>query len=284
MKKKTLSRVLAFSLCAALLATTGCGGSDKKDGSTDAKQTEAAAAKDEMHIAVSANPPTLDTQISNSNIVGQIAYHIFEPLFAMDENYEPQPVLAESYEVSEDGLEYTIKLREGVKFHNGNEMTADDVVASMNRWIEKSPKANTLIGGSTFEKVDDYTVKMTANQASSDIITVLANPIMFAAIYPAEIVEAATDEGISEFIGTGPYKLAEWKQDQYIKLEKNDDYGEMKMQHLVLQAKKPLQQRHWYLISLQMHLHDSQVHRTDSMMLLKKFRWITMMIWQMLLT
>ena len=224
MKKKTLSRVLAFSLCAALLATTGCGGSDKKDGSTDAKQTEAAAAKDEMHIAVSANPPTLDTQISNSNIVGQIAYHIFEPLFAMDENYEPQPVLAESYEVSEDGLEYTIKLREGVKFHNGNEMTADDVVASMNRWIEKSPKANTLIGGSTFEKVDDYTVKMTANQASSDIITVLANPIMFAAIYPAEIVEAATDEGISEFIGTGPYKLAEWKQDQYIKLEKNDDY------------------------------------------------------------
>ena len=224
MKKKTLSRVLAFSLCAALLATTGCGGSDKKDGSTDAKQTEAAAAKDEMHIAVSANPPTLDTQISNSNIVGQIAYHIFEPLFAMDENYEPQPVLAESYEVSEDGLEYTIKLREGVKFHNGNEMTADDVVASMNRWIEKSPKANTLIGGSTFEKVDDYTVKMTANQASSDIITVLANPIMFAAIYPAEIVEAATDEGISEFIGTGTYKLAEWKQDQYIKLEKNDDY------------------------------------------------------------
>ena len=152
MKKKTLSRVLAFSLCAALLATTGCGGSD-------AKQTEAAAAKDEMHIAVSANPPTLDTQISNSNIVGQIAYHIFEPLFAMDENYEPQPVLAESYEVSEDGLEYTIKLREGVKFHNGNEMTADDVVASMNRWIEKSPKANTLIGGSTFEKVDDYTVQ-----------------------------------------------------------------------------------------------------------------------------
>ena len=107
----------------------------------------------------------------------------------MDENYEPQPVLAESYEVSEDGLEYTIKLREGVKFHNGNEMTADDVVASMNRWIEKSPKANTLIGGSTFEKVDDYTVKMTANQASSDIITVLANPIMFAAIYPAEMLK-----------------------------------------------------------------------------------------------
>ena len=54
----------------------------------------------------------------------------------MDENYEPTPVLAESYEVSDDGMTYTIKLRQGVKFHNGEEMTADDVVASMNRWIE----------------------------------------------------------------------------------------------------------------------------------------------------
>lgn len=222
MMKKRISRIVALSMCAVLLLS-GCGGSsDKKDNNTTG--TETTATKDEIHIAVSANPPTLDTQISNSNVVGQIAYHIYEPLFAMDSNYEPQPVLAESYEVSDDGMEYTIKLRQGVKFHNGNEMKADDVVASMNRWVEKSPKAKTLIGGSVFEKIDDYTVKLTVNHAASDIITVLANPIMFAAIYPADIVNAATDEGISEFIGTGPYKLKEWKQDQYICLEKNDDY------------------------------------------------------------
>lgn len=219
MKKKVLSLVLCLAMSVSLLA--GCGKSNETTGDHTETSSEL---KDEMHIAVSANPPTLDAQISNSNIVGGIAYHIFEPLFAMDENYEPQPVLAESYEVSDDGKEYTIALRQGVKFHNGNEMTADDVVASMNRWVEKSPKANTLIGGSVFEKVDDYTVKMTANEAASDIITVLANPIMFAAIYPAEVVESATDEGITEYIGTGPYKLAEWKQDQYIKLEKNEDY------------------------------------------------------------
>ena len=50
---------------------------------------------------------------------------------------------------------YTFKLRQGVKFHNGEEMKADDVVASMNRWLELSAKANTLIGGSVFEEVDD---------------------------------------------------------------------------------------------------------------------------------
>ena len=102
------------------------------------------------------------------------------------------PVLAESYTVSDDGMVYTIKLREGVKFHNGDEMTADDVVASMNRWLEVSAKANTLIGGSTFEKVDDYTVNLNVNQASSDIIMILASPIQAAAIYPAEIAESAT--------------------------------------------------------------------------------------------
>lgn len=221
MLKKSVLNYLIASVC-MLVLLAGCGGSggDKTDGSKDA----ASAKKEELRIAVSANPPSLDAQIANSNITAQIGYHIFEPLFAMDENFEPQPVLADSYEVSEDGKEYTIKLLKGVKFHNGKEMTADDVVASLNRWVKDSQKASTLIGGSTFEKVDDYTVKMTANEAASDIITVLANPIMFAAIYPAEVVEGADEKGINEYIGTGPYKLADWKQDQYIELEKFDDY------------------------------------------------------------
>lgn len=109
---------------------------------------------------------------------------MYESLFAMNQDYEPTPVLAESYEVSGDGMVYTIKLREGVKFHNGEEMTADDVVASMNRWLEVSAKANTLIGGSVFEKVDDYTVTLTVNEASSDIIMILASPIQFAQSIP----------------------------------------------------------------------------------------------------
>ena len=165
------------------------------------------------------NPPSLDQQSINSNIVGGIGVHVYESLFAMNKDYEPTPVLAESYTVSDDGMTYTIKLRQGVKFHNGEEMTADDVVASMNRWIEVSAKANTLIGGSVFEKVDDYTVNLKVNQASSDIIMILASPIQAAAIYPQEAVESATTEGVSEYIGTGPYKVAEWKQDQYVKLE-----------------------------------------------------------------
>ena len=65
---------------------------------------------------------------------------------------------------------------------------------------------------------------MTVNQASSDIMLVLAGPIQFAAIYPKSVVDAATPEGIPEYIGTGPYKLGEWKQDQYVQLVANEDY------------------------------------------------------------
>lgn len=222
MKRKPLFGAAALLMSTALVLA-GCGGGNS-DGGSGGSGDSASKNKEELHVAISANPPSLDPQSINSNIVGGIGVHVYEPLFAMHADYEPTPVLAESYEVSDDGMVYTIKLRQGVKFHNGEEMTADDVVASMNRWIEVSAKANTLIGGSVFEKVDDYTVNLKVNQASSDIIMILASPIQAAAIYPAEVVESATAEGISEYIGTGPYKVSEWKQDQYVKLEAYEDY------------------------------------------------------------
>jgi len=223
MKNRKAIRVIALAMCATLLFA-GCGGSGKKSSSDNSASTAATETKDELHIAVSANPPSLDVQTSNSSLVGEIAAHVFEPLFAMDDKYEPTPVLAESYEVNDDGSVYTIKLREGVKFHNGKEMTSEDVVASMNRWIKNCSRAKALLEGSVFEAVDDYTVTLTVNKPASDILMILANPSMFAAIYPKEVVDSATEEGISEYIGTGPYKMTEWKQDQYVKLDKFEDY------------------------------------------------------------
>lgn len=206
----------------AAVALAGCaGGSDTNSNSSS---SGAKTYKDTLKIAITANPPSLDPHYVNSNVVSGISMHIYEPLFALNESYEVTPVLAESYEKS-DGV-YTIKIRKGVKFHNGDELTADDVVASMNRWVNTSGKAKPLLGGSTFEKVDDYTVKLTPSQDSSDVMLVLAGQFQFAAIYPEKIAsETPSDKAISEQIGTGPYKLKEWKQDQYVELEKFDDYA-----------------------------------------------------------
>lgn len=129
---------------AMVLSLAACGGSDapaaeapKADApaaeapKADAPAAAPAAYKDELNIAITANPPTLDVHFSNSNIVGGIGSHIYEPLFAMNQENVPTAVLAESYEIDETGTVYTIKIRQGIKFHNGQEMTADDVVPSM---------------------------------------------------------------------------------------------------------------------------------------------------------
>ena len=229
--KKFLALLLALAMVLSLAA---CGGSDAPAAETPKADAPAAETpksdpatttyKDVINVAINANPPTLDVHLVNSNIIGGIAYHTNEPLFALDGNYEVKPVLAEGYEVSEDGLVYTITIRQGIKFHNGQELTADDVVASMTRWLALSGKAKALLDGTTFAKVDDYTITMTLPVAYADAMSVIGTSIQWAAIYPKSSIDAAGDAGLTEFIGTGPYKVEEWKQDQYVLLTRNEEY------------------------------------------------------------
>lgn len=228
MKKKNILILSAFILSISLLLTA-CGqdssipsGGDRS--TTSANQSPAIEYRDELNIAITAQPPTLDAPTTSSNAAAGIATNIFEALYTLNADYEPTPALAESMEISEDGLVYTFKIRQGVKFHNGKELTAEDVVASMNRWLVTSSRAKILLQDAKFEQVDTYTVTLTVQQAASDIVALLAAPAQFAAISPKEIIDAAPPEGIKEYIGTGPYKLQEWKQDQYIHLVRNEDY------------------------------------------------------------
>ena len=85
------------------------------------------AAKDVVNVVTPAQPSTLDPQISTESIMGEITGSIYETLVVTDENLVPQPMLAESFERSDDGLEYTFVLRDDVTFHTGRPMTADDV-------------------------------------------------------------------------------------------------------------------------------------------------------------
>ena len=227
MKNSKITRVLALVLALVMvLSLAACGSEDKPDGTEGGQENagnQEVTYKTELNVAINANPPSLDAHAANSNIVGGIGSHIYEPLFAMNADNEPTPVLAEGYEIDETGMIYTIKIRQGVKFHNGQEMTADDVVASMTDWLAKSTKA-TPIAGTTFEKDDDYTVTMTLTEPYAGALDILAGNVQFAAIYPKTSLYNAGESGITDYIGTGPYQLAEWKQDQYIHLTKYADY------------------------------------------------------------
>ncbi|OOY11463.1 peptide ABC transporter substrate-binding protein [Thioclava marina] len=152
---------------------------------------------------------------------------------------ELRPGLAESYEISEDGTTFTFKLREGVKFHNGREMTAEDVKYSLDRVTTpatQSPGAGffgsikgydamadgsaTSLEGVTV--VDPYTVKIELSRPDATFLHVMA--LNFASVVPKEAVDEYGADFGKHPVGTGAFKLADWTIGQKLVFEKNADY------------------------------------------------------------
>src|SRR5437879_12231284 len=116
--------------------------------------------------------------------------HIYEGLYNHYSNNRPIPMLAESHTVSKDGLVYTFKLRQGVKFHNGKEMTSEDVVVSLARWGKQSVYGKALFAQvAEWKALDKYTVEMKPKEKSAIVLISLAVPNNFGASYTKEIDE-----------------------------------------------------------------------------------------------
>lgn len=239
MKKRLFPLILASSVT-VFLAACGSGSdtapvSDSKTAAQESSSSETSSSTaasgeeydNELHIAVNAEAPMLDTHISTAAAARRVSSMIYECLFELDENFNPQMQLLESYE-TDDNKSWIFHLRKGVKFHNGNEMTADDVCASMNRWTSLNTTAKKVFTASEqFETVDDYTVKLELEKSSVMLPYVLATPTQSPIIMPKEIIEGIDPKsgtGCSEYIGTGPMKFVEWVPTSYIHLAKNDEY------------------------------------------------------------
>jgi peptide/nickel transport system substrate-binding protein len=210
-KKKWLASVVLLALMGTV---AGCGGSSSSE-------------KLELNVAMNAEPETYDLGKTTGTTAKQMMLgNVFELLVNFDENYKVHPELAEKVDVNANYTEYVYHLRKGVKFHNGEEMKADDVVASMNRWVGSSGLVRKVLGDSRFEKVDDYTVKISLNQPLMSLNELIAGIKPVAIIVPKSILDKADPKSgtIPEYIGTGPYKVAEIKPNSYVKLEKFDGY------------------------------------------------------------
>src|SRR2546427_5677286 len=171
-------------------------------------------------------PPALAANGTTASITETLTNHVYEGLYSLDASNRPTPMLAESHTVSKDGLTYTFKLRQGIKFHNGKEMTSEDVVPSLARWGKQSIYGKALFAQvADWRAVDTYTVEMKLKEKSAIVLISLAVPNNFGAIYPKEIAEKFPPEvKATEWVGTGPFRLAEWKPDQYIRMVRFDDY------------------------------------------------------------
>ncbi|RIY02489.1 ABC transporter substrate-binding protein [Aureimonas flava] len=171
-------------------------------------------------------------------------FSIIKALFDGLMDYEPgtatlRPGLAESYEISPDGKVFTFKLRDGVKFHNGRAMTADDVKYSFERTVNpatQSPGAGFLGSIEGFDAmqsgtatalsgvriVDPRTVEVMLSRPDATFLSVMA--LNFSFIVPREEVEKSGADFGRNPVGTGAFKLAEWTLGQRLVLEKNPDY------------------------------------------------------------
>ncbi|MBM7632824.1 ABC transporter substrate-binding protein [Geomicrobium sediminis] len=212
-KTKMTVGAIAFSL---LLA--GCGDSNTEESS--AVEGANGSGGGTLNFGYSTQPEVLDPHFTTASATRDLVRPIYESLVTLNSNYEVIPMLAESYETSEDGKTITFSLREGVLFHNGEELTADDVVASMERWQEI---ANVLPDAS-YEATDPYTVLLHLDEPNNTALHLLADISQMAAVMPEEIAVDAPATGVTEYVGTGPYEFSNWNQDQHVHLTRFEEY------------------------------------------------------------
>ena len=179
-----------------------------------------------LRVATIGEPPTLDLHTTTAVIVQQITWHVVEGLYTYDKNYNPMPLLVDGHTVTDKGRAYTFRLRRGVKFHNGKELTAADVVASLKRWGRlATPGKQFWKNVEGLEAKDPSTVTLYLKEPSGALFMGLARPNNGAVIYPKEIVDAAGDNAIKDYVGTGPYRFVEHKPDRHVRLARFKDYA-----------------------------------------------------------
>lgn len=178
-----------------------------------------------LKAAMTTNPATMDAHLSTTTSVRQVAIYLHETLVTFDENYQVIPQLADDWEISDDRLTYTFTLRSGLTFHDGSELDAEDVKASVERYIAASQGGGRFGDVQAIDVLDPLTIRFTLSSASPLLVN-LAQPSPFLAIYPKELVEEYGDANIppEAVVGLGPYQLAEWRPDVHTKLVRFEDY------------------------------------------------------------
>ena len=201
--KKLLGLLLAVTMIFGMVCLAGA----------EAKDTLVVAAPDE-----SANLSTTGHDALQTAYLNVLSYN---GLMKLDYSMNPVPDLAESYEVSEDGCTWTFKLREGVKFHDGTECTAEDVVASMIAAQSEPNVANFTKDYTKVEATDKYVVTITTDGFNSNLLYSLANHANF--VLPKALLESGHDFN-AEPVGTGAYKFVKWNHGDSIEFVANEDY------------------------------------------------------------
>ena len=242
MIKKSILAICSLSLLLGLSACTAKKSDINNENKIDTKMNEALSSDNIVRTAIKSDIQTIDMHKTSNNYM--VPLNVFDRLVEVevkDGKSEIVPSLAKSWDISEDGKTYILHLMEGVKFHNGEDFKADDVVYSLNRIVTVQGAVNSgfvsqiegfdeLANGAATElsgvkAIDDYTVEINLKEPYAGFLASLAAaPVSI--LDEKTTTEAGDKFGIEpEFtVGTGPFKLKEWKLNEGIELVKNENY------------------------------------------------------------
>jgi peptide/nickel transport system substrate-binding protein len=214
-RSRSLRVVLKVAALAVLLAWLGAASASAADPKT-------------ITAVMHADVKIFDPIVNTADITSYFALMVFDTLFSLDQNLTPQPQMVGSYKISADGLTYTFVLRDGLKFHDGAPVTAEDVVASLKRWWVKDG------GGQIIQKfskeltaVDNKTFRLVLNQPYGLVLDTLAKPdANVPVIMPKRLASTDANQAVAEVVGSGPFKFVkdEWVPGSKLVFAKNTDY------------------------------------------------------------
>jgi peptide/nickel transport system substrate-binding protein len=200
-----------------------------------------------LNVGLQADPTALDAQTQSLTAIWHVVEHIYEGTVGIGADLAPYPLLAESWEISEDGLTITMKIREGVLFHDGSTLTADDVAFTYTRLLDPATASTNasdllgLVGAEEFNSgaateltgivvVDPQTIQLTLTAPDASLLVVLADSSL--GIVNKAFTEANGNDLSQVANGTGPFSFVEYIPNTSISLEKHTEYWQEGLPYL----------------------------------------------------
>lgn len=211
---KNVLRILATSVATAAIFATSTLAEEPKKGGT-------------LTMALQQNPRHLNPAVQSGTATGQPGTQLFASLLRYDEGWDPQPYLAESWEVSEDGLSVTINLVKGATFHDGAPITSEDVAFSIETVKANHPFKSMFAPVEAVETPDANTAIIKLSRPHPALLLAMSSQLL--SIIPKHIygdgqdpkTHPANSNGV---VGSGPFKLVEFKPGEHVILERNENY------------------------------------------------------------
>ena len=185
-----------------------------------------------LRVGLSADPAELDPAKTSLTAAWHVIEHVYNTLVGTNAALEPVPALAESWDISEDGLTYTFHIRQGVTFHNGRALVANDVKYTYERIQDPetaSPVSSELDNVVSIDATDDATLVITLGTADSSFLSRIMGSSF--SIVAQEVVEENGDL-MNVMVGTGPFTFVEYIPNSSVLLERNDAYWEEGLPYL----------------------------------------------------